>query len=245
MNRIIMHHSAGPGRVTDMDRQHYHRIVDAQGVVHSGNHPIADNAPGRSLQTGKYAAHTRGLNTGSIGVAIAAMAGARWNDPRGSTFSFPTQVQMDEFIKEVARLAFRYNIPVTPKTILSHAEVQITLGVKQAGKWDFDYDPFGQTVSRDPIEIGDRLRSLIAAEIHVLKGNPPAPQQEVVTDRPLLNRGSVGEHVKFLQKRLNIKDDGIFGPATEAAVIAFQKSRELLPDGRVGRMTWAALSPKG
>lgn len=245
MNRIIMHHSAGPGRVTEEDKKHYHRIVDAQGEVHSGNHTIADNAPGKYLQTGKYAAHTRGLNTGSIGVAMAAMAGAQWKDPRGSTTSFPTEVQVKEFVREIARLAFRYDIPVTPRTILSHAEVQITLGVKQAGKWDFDYDPFGQTTSRDPVEIGDKLRSLIVSEIKALKGKPPASPQDTTLERPLLKRGSVGEHVKFLQKRLNIKDDGMFGPATEATVIAFQKSHELLPDGRVGKMTWAALTAKG
>ncbi len=36
--------------------------------------------------------------------------------------------------------------------------------------------------------------------------------------------------------------DGRFGPATEAALIAFQRSEDLLADGIAGRRTWAALA---
>lgn len=35
--------------------------------------------------------------------------------------------------------------------------------------------------------------------------------------------------------------DGNFGPHTQAAVQAFQKSKGLVPDGIVGALTWAAL----
>lgn len=62
----------------------------------------------------------------------------------------------------------------------------------------------------------------------------------------ILQRGAEGENVRRLQKALNrvlppVQIDGEFGPKTEAAVIAFQKSRGLKPDGIVGRLTWAAL----
>ena len=40
---------------------------------------------------------------------------------------------------------------------------------------------------------------------------------------------------------LSLDNDGIFGVKTEAAVIAFQKSHNLTPDGIVGAKTWAAL----
>lgn len=56
-----------------------------------------------------------------------------------------------------------------------------------------------------------------------------------------LRRGSRGEDVKVLQRRLGIADDGIFGADTDAAVRAFQRAKGLFVDGVVGRETWGAL----
>jgi len=57
----------------------------------------------------------------------------------------------------------------------------------------------------------------------------------------VLRRGMQGVSIRQMQERLNelganprLATDGIFGPLTEAAVIAFQKSRGLTPDGIVG-----------
>jgi len=64
---------------------------------------------------------------------------------------------------------------------------------------------------------------------------------------PVLKRGSSGSDVLTLQstlKQLGFDPngvDGTFGPGTEAAVIAFQKSKGLTPDGMVGPNTMAAL----
>ncbi|HEY2963370.1 MAG TPA: peptidoglycan-binding protein [Pyrinomonadaceae bacterium] len=64
---------------------------------------------------------------------------------------------------------------------------------------------------------------------------------------PVLKRGSSGPDVLTLQstlKQLGFDPngvDGIFGPGTEAAVIAFQQSKGLTPDGLVGPNTMAAL----
>ncbi len=65
---------------------------------------------------------------------------------------------------------------------------------------------------------------------------------------PLTN-GSQGEYVMFLQTYLNriaetypaiptVTVDGVFGDATEAAVIAFQREFGLSPNGFVGPITW-------
>jgi peptidoglycan L-alanyl-D-glutamate endopeptidase CwlK len=64
---------------------------------------------------------------------------------------------------------------------------------------------------------------------------------------PLLKRGSTGPDVLTLQtslKQLGFDPngvDGVFGPGTQAAVIAFQKAKGLTPDGICGPNTMAAL----
>lgn len=60
-------------------------------------------------------------------------------------------------------------------------------------------------------------------------------------DRPMIQQGARGSHVQYLQSRLNIRSDGIFGPKTKAAVIAFQRRKGLGVDGIVGPKTWAAI----
>lgn len=64
-----------------------------------------------------------------------------------------------------------------------------------------------------------------------------------------VQQGGSGQQVKDLQTRLNalgahLAVDGKFGPATAAAVKAFQKSHGLAVDGKVGPKTTAALRLK-
>lgn len=71
----------------------------------------------------------------------------------------------------------------------------------------------------------------------------PIPKQDD-NNRPTLRRGSQGDSVKEVQKKVGIIGsdiDGRFGPATEAAVRRFQRDHELVPDGIVGPNTWAKL----
>lgn len=68
----------------------------------------------------------------------------------------------------------------------------------------------------------------------------------------VLRQGSRGQDVITLQFLLNVASeyypgipapaqDGIFGSATQQAVIAFQRIMQLNPDGIVGPLTWQAL----
>ncbi len=63
----------------------------------------------------------------------------------------------------------------------------------------------------------------------------------------LLQRGSVGSEVVELQKNLNqilgihLTVDGTFGPATRAAVKAFQQISHVSVDGIVGEQTMNCL----
>lgn len=64
---------------------------------------------------------------------------------------------------------------------------------------------------------------------------------------PVLREGASGLTVRDLQIRLTAvgfnpgKTDGFFGPLTKSAVLAFQKSKNLVQDGIVGNKTWTAL----
>jgi Putative peptidoglycan binding domain len=63
--------------------------------------------------------------------------------------------------------------------------------------------------------------------------------------RPVLRVGSVGPVVIELQQKLGITADAAFGKNTRAAVVAFQKTNKLDPDGVVGPQTWGALDRGG
>lgn len=66
--------------------------------------------------------------------------------------------------------------------------------------------------------------------------------------RPVLKRGLSEPVVEVIQKMLMAHGfdpgtvDGIFGPKTERAVMAFQRTMGLEADGVVGPKTWSALS---
>lgn len=137
MKRLIMHWTGGRGRCTPLDKKHYHFIVDAFGAIHVGNFAPKDNEDTRD---DVYAAHTRGLNRDSIGVAICGMFGATEKNPRDS-HSLPTSFQVMAFVAKCAELCVEYKIPVTAKTVLNHGEVEAVLDVKQNGKWDINWLP--------------------------------------------------------------------------------------------------------
>jgi hypothetical protein len=79
----------------------------------------------------------------------------------------------------------------------------------------------------------------------------PAPSQAAaaayVEPPATLRLGAQGAQVEIMQRRLNahgaaLKADGMFGPATLAALRAFQAGTGLHPDGICGPMTWRALA---
>lgn len=57
----------------------------------------------------------------------------------------------------------------------------------------------------------------------------------------VLRKGSTGEDVKTVQKKLRLYVDGVFGSVTEEAVMKFQIAKGLCVDGIVGAETWRAL----
>ncbi len=68
-----------------------------------------------------------------------------------------------------------------------------------------------------------------------------------ILDWPLTRRGDEAHPVRTLQhllraQRQTITVDGLFGPATEAAVKAVQKAKRLGVDGIVGPATWPVIA---
>lgn len=75
----------------------------------------------------------------------------------------------------------------------------------------------------------------------------PRVDASVNVGLPILRQGMQGSAVAALQERLRVLGifsgvvDGVFGPQTEAAVMAAQRRFRLSPDGVVGAETWTAL----
>jgi peptidoglycan hydrolase-like protein with peptidoglycan-binding domain len=57
----------------------------------------------------------------------------------------------------------------------------------------------------------------------------------------MLRRGLYGEPVRILQSKLGVTEDGIFGPGTEAALLAYQREQGLSADGIAGPDTFTAM----
>lgn len=165
LKRIILHWTAGANRASDMDRKHYHRLIEGDGKIVKGNHEIADNIV---TSDGDYAAHTLRLNTGSIGVAVCGMHGAVESPFDLGPYPI-TEQQLDAACGLIADLCREHAIPVTRRTVLSHAEVEPILGVKQRGKWDIARLPWDDNL-RGAVSVGDHIRSRV--EDH-LNGRPP------------------------------------------------------------------------
>jgi N-acetyl-anhydromuramyl-L-alanine amidase AmpD len=154
--RIILHWTAGGPKVSAIDRQHYHWIVPQDGDPEMGKWPVEANIKPVS---GQYAAHTLNCNTGSIGLALCGMVGAVVH-PLDVGRAPITEAQIEGACALAARLCAVHKIPVTRRTVLTHAEVQPTLGIIQRGKWDIRWLP-GMKAVGDAVEVGDRLRARI------------------------------------------------------------------------------------
>jgi peptidoglycan hydrolase-like protein with peptidoglycan-binding domain len=108
--------------------------------------------------------------------------------------------------------------------------------------------------------VGSQTWVRLYSVYHGIDQNAPPP---VSPERPVINfpsysgvplrQGSSGVNVRLIQGALNViraiypgipgvAEDGIFGPLTRNAVVAFQRQFLLTPDGIVGPVTWAKLA---
>lgn len=77
----------------------------------------------------------------------------------------------------------------------------------------------------------------------VVKTTPVVVVDPLVYPGETIDPGESGVHVKTIQQKLQVpKPDGIYGPVTKKAIIAFQKTNKLTESGGVvGPKTWAAI----
>lgn len=158
MKRIILHWTAGTYKANDTDRKAYHILIEGDGSLIKGLASIALN--GSPLSAG-YAAHTLNCNSNSIGVSLCCMGNAVESPFNAGAWPM-TRVQFDKMIEVVKDLCAKYKIPVTPQTVLSHAEVQATLGITQRNKWDYTRLAFDEKYKGAKV-IGDYIRSLVSS----------------------------------------------------------------------------------
>jgi hypothetical protein len=175
--RIIMHWTGGGHRATPLDRQYYHEVVEGDGTRVRGLLPPEANAVGA---VGPRVAHTLNLNVGSIGLAMAAMNRATYQ-PFSPGDAPITVAQLEAFCLSVTDYARQFNIPITRETVLSHAEVQPTLGVQQRFRSDITWLP-GMVGTGEPVAVGDLLRDMMRAHGDDRCVYRPEAAQSVVGD---------------------------------------------------------------
>lgn len=155
MKRIILHWTAGGHFPNSTDLEHYHFVIDKGGKVYNGKFKPEDNL---NCYDGKYALHTGGGNTGSIGVAVCGMA-----DFKGklSDTKYPlTAVQVERMFSFTAELCRKYGIAVTPDTVMTHYEFgKSHPKTSSAGKIDITILP--PYLSVKPSEVGNFIRKKV------------------------------------------------------------------------------------
>lgn len=93
---------------------------------------------------------------------------------------------------------------------------------------------------------GDYLYNLhgsIAADVNAKLRGESVPQEKMEVAKPVIKKGAKGENARLLQKNLNyfgcgLKEDGIFGNASVAALKAWQNKYGLQVDGSYGNKSY-------
>ena len=160
MKRIILHWTAGAREPNNTDFQHYHYLINGNGLIVEGKFPVSANKVCKTDAKGNalYAAHCGGGNTGSIGIAMCGMA--NYKSPK-SVGQYPlTSKQVETTFKKIAELCKEYNIPITPEAVMTHYEFgKSHPKTSSYGKIDVTYLPSYPNVKAD--EMGDFIRNKV------------------------------------------------------------------------------------
>lgn len=224
IDMIVLHHAAA--KHCDIYKIHewhlanswsgfgYHYFVNKNGEIYQGR---PDNTIG---------AHATGYNSNSIGVCFEG----------DFEKEMPTQAQINSGLELIEHLKIKYNI----QKIKGHGELMST---SCPGRF-FSIDQFR----------GDKENLILsfqkAAELDGFKfkkygadgkfgAETEAIMKKCVVKKRLLYKYKTS--TMLVQRLLGIKQDGLAGSETDAAIRKFQKENNLQVDGCVGLNTWRAL----
>lgn len=212
---IVIHCSATPSHM-DIGAKEIDRWHRAKGWFKIGYHFVIrrDGELEHGRELNEVGAHTQGYNERSIGIC---MVGGVADDNKTPKNNF-TQAQWETLEKLVAELEQQF--------------------------------PDAKVTGHRDLNPGRGCPSFNVKEWHGKHKGQNAPAQSQPDNyRPLvysvLQQGSKGPLVRSLQAKLNrfyrLDVDGIFGPQTKRAVMAFQARHKMIADGVVGPQTWSAL----
>jgi len=220
---VMCHHTGGP--LTG--------IMPSLGIVTNGRSdlpgPLAQLCLGRDgtffvVAAGRAnhagAGNWQGITTGNSSfIGIEAENTGHTSGPQADPWP---DVQLDAYRRGIAAILKKIG-----------ANVSMCCGHKEYAL------PPGRKV--DPTFDMDEFRRQVATSMTGTTLPPTVIPASDARGRPTLRRGAHGELVKQIQRKLRVNPDGIFGPATEAALRQFQRAKGLVPDGIVGPRTWATL----
>lgn len=86
-----------------------------------------------------------------------------------------------------------------------------------------------------------QVQRITGIEVDGIAGNQTNSVINQILARQTLRYGSKGAAVRYLQYRLGITADGIFGYQTQYAVKQWQRRNGLYPDGVVGQYSWKVI----
>lgn len=173
--RIILHWTGGGSRANEVDRKAYHYIVEHDGNVVQGVHPVARNM--QRVWGEDYAHHTGGFNSFSVGISFAGMKDSVSAMRPGPAPLKPGQVMAGLRFAAECCDAWRLD-PRDPAQVFHHREAWELHGVKGTQnhiKPDITYLPFMPELLRT--ETGPWLRAKIA-ELTGGGAGPVVPEPE-------------------------------------------------------------------
>jgi muramidase (phage lysozyme)/peptidoglycan hydrolase-like protein with peptidoglycan-binding domain len=183
------------------------------GLARDGSYIVVAAGKANHAGLGQWRGFRNNGNSGLIGIEAenSGLPGDKWPD-----------YQMDAYRRGVA--AILKHLGLDADCCIGHKEYAPTRKIDPS----FDMDVFRAGVRA--------VMNGTAADIR-----PPVKAVDPVTGRRTLARGAIGEAVGELQRALGLVANCSFDVATEVAVRQFQRLNRLRDDGVVGPMTWAAL----